>query len=65
MNERHTRKTGVSEPQPESRLLFMQLGMLIVPVGLIVFAWAAEKQVHWIVSAKFPVNLCTRRDCFL
>lgn len=34
---------------PEFRLPFMQVGMCIVPAGLIIFAWSAEKQTHWIV----------------
>ena len=27
----------------------MTVGMWIVPIGLIIFGWTAEKQVHWIV----------------
>ena len=49
MAKRHLRKTGSQEPQPESRMLFLQLGMALVPVGLIMFAWSAEKQLHWAV----------------
>ena len=37
-------------PQAENRLLFMQVGMFIVPARLIVFAWSAEKQLHWAVK---------------
>lgn len=36
-----------SDNKPESRMLFLQIGMLIVPFGLILFAWTAEKQQHW------------------
>lgn len=49
MARRHLRKTGSEDPQPESRMLFLQLGMALVPVGLIIFAWSAEKQLHWAV----------------
>ena len=49
MARRHLRKTGSEDPQPESRMAFLQLGMTLVPVGLIIFAWSAEKQLHWAV----------------
>ena len=26
---------------------FLQIGMIIVPIGLTIFAWTAEKQLHW------------------
>ncbi|KAI4111166.1 MAG: hypothetical protein LQ345_006863, partial [Seirophora villosa] len=41
--ERNPRQSN----KPESRMLFLQIGMLIVPFGLIIFAWTAEKQQHW------------------
>lgn len=44
---RQIRKTGDSAPTPEMRIPFLQLGMLIVPFGLIIFAWTAGR-VHWI-----------------
>ncbi|KAL8658892.1 MAG: hypothetical protein Q9202_007377 [Teloschistes flavicans] len=52
MAERQRRKTGagnVEEILPENRLLFLQIGMLIVPCGLLVFAWTAEYHLHWIL----------------
>jgi hypothetical protein len=45
---RQEKRTGSSVPTPELRLPFLQLGMVIVPVGLIVFAWSAGR-THWIV----------------
>ena len=30
-------------------MLFLQLGMAVVPAGLILFAWSAESHVHWVV----------------
>ncbi|KAI9758562.1 MAG: hypothetical protein M4579_002997 [Chaenotheca gracillima] len=33
--------------QPEFRIPFMLLGMIIVPVGNIIFAWSAEGELHW------------------
>jgi MFS family permease len=47
---RHEKRTGTKNAAiPEFRLPFMQVGMAIVPAGLIIFAWSAEKQTHWIV----------------
>ncbi|MCJ1396489.1 hypothetical protein MMC18_009379 [Xylographa bjoerkii] len=34
--------------RPEFRTTFMQLGMLIKPIGLFMFGWTAEYQLHWI-----------------
>ena len=33
---------------PEGRMLMLQVGMLLIPVGLILFAWTAGR-THWIV----------------
>lgn len=35
---------------PEFRLPFMQLGMTVAPIGLTLFAWAAQKQLHWAIT---------------
>ncbi|KAF2730783.1 MFS general substrate transporter [Polyplosphaeria fusca] len=45
---RQKERTGSSIPTPELRLPFLQLGMVIVPVGLIVYAWSSGR-AHWIV----------------
>lgn len=45
----HEKKTGQRAQLPEFRLPFLQVGMVIVPMGLIIFGWGAEKQTHWIV----------------
>lgn len=67
MANRHTRKTGSTEPQPESRMLFLQLGKAIVPLGLIVFAWTAQEQTHWVLpllgSAIFAAGMCMAYVC--
>lgn len=34
---------------PEFRIPLMQLGMLIVPVGLLIFGWTARDGIHWTV----------------
>lgn len=44
---RQIKKTGDTTPQPEMRIPFLQIGMLIVPFGLIIFAWTAGR-THWI-----------------
>jgi hypothetical protein len=46
--KRQEQRTGSSVPTPELRLPFLQLGMVIIPIGLIVFAWSAAR-THWIV----------------
>ena len=43
------RRTGMDTPQPEARLPFMQIGMIVGPLGLVVFAWTAQRQTHWAV----------------
>ena len=45
---RQEKRTGSSAPTPELRLPFLQAGMVIVPVGLVLFAWSAGR-THWIV----------------
>jgi multidrug resistance protein len=45
---RQEQRTGSSLPNPELRIPFLQLGMIITPIGLIVFAWSAA-HTHWIV----------------
>ncbi|KAI1386454.1 major facilitator superfamily domain-containing protein [Hypoxylon trugodes] len=45
---RQQQRTGSSIPTPELRLPFMQVGMTIVPLGLIMFGWSAGR-THWIV----------------
>ena len=49
MQERHQRKTGSEEAVPEGRMPLLQIGMTLVPIGLIIFGWTAEKQVHWVL----------------
>ena len=33
--------------EPEHRLVPMQISFIVVPIGLIIFAWGAEKQTPW------------------
>lgn len=41
------RKTGDPTPTPEMRIPFLQVVMLVVPFGLVIFSWTAGR-VHWI-----------------
>ncbi|QPC71685.1 hypothetical protein HYE68_002437 [Fusarium pseudograminearum] len=43
-----TKKNG-GERKPEYRLPLMAAACLIVPAGLFIFGWTAEKRTHWIV----------------
>ncbi|KAG6009342.1 hypothetical protein E4U21_002650 [Claviceps maximensis] len=43
------RRSPTGEHVPEFRLPLMVPGALIAPIGLIVYGWAAEYLVHWIV----------------
>ncbi|KAF2868277.1 major facilitator superfamily domain-containing protein [Massariosphaeria phaeospora] len=36
---------------PEARLYFIRLEATLLPIGLIVFGWGGEEQVHWMVPA--------------
>ncbi|OBT73613.1 hypothetical protein VF21_07311 [Pseudogymnoascus sp. 05NY08] len=44
--DRLSKATG---PQPEHRAPLMCYGAILMPIGLFMYGWAAEKQVHWIV----------------
>jgi hypothetical protein len=43
-----TKRNG-GTPKPEYRLPAMFIGALIVPIGLFLYGWSADKRVHWIV----------------
>lgn len=43
-----TKKNG-GERKPEYRLPLMAAACLMVPAGLFIFGWTAEKRTHWIV----------------
>ena len=43
-----TDKNGMKQGRPEFRMPFLGLGMFIVPFGLVIFAWTAQYQTHWI-----------------
>lgn len=43
-----TKRNG-GTAKPEYRLPTMFLGALIVPIGLFLYGWTADKEVHWIV----------------
>lgn len=44
--KRQIRRTGDDTPTPELRIPFLQIGMAVVPIGLIIFAWTAGR-MHW------------------
>jgi hypothetical protein len=41
------KKNGDTKPRPELRIPFLQYGMVVIPFGLLIFAWTAGR-VHWI-----------------
>jgi hypothetical protein len=41
------RNGGVTKP--ENRVPLMVPGSLLIPIGLLVYGWAAEKRAHWVV----------------
>ena len=41
------RNGGVTKP--ENRVPLMVPGSLLIPIGLLVYGWAAEKRTHWVV----------------
>ena len=43
-----TKRNG-GRPKPEYRLPAMFLGALIVPIGLFLYGWSADKKVQWMV----------------
>ncbi|KAF2230587.1 MFS general substrate transporter [Viridothelium virens] len=43
-----TKRNG-GPPKPEYRLPVMFVGALLVPVGLFLYGWSADKKVHWVV----------------
>ncbi len=44
-----TARYGDGESRPEFRMPLLQLGMILAPLGLVVFAWSAHEQTHWII----------------
>ncbi len=44
-----TGRYGNGEGRPEFRMPVLQLGMILVPLGVIVFGWTAQKQTHWVL----------------
>ncbi|ODN97381.1 hypothetical protein L198_03945 [Cryptococcus wingfieldii CBS 7118] len=45
---KHLSKVNGDKGQPEYRLVMTQIGMCVMPLGLFVFAWTANAEVHWI-----------------
>lgn len=45
----YTQETQTSQPSPEMRLAPISLGSPLCAVGLIIYGWAFEKQLHWIL----------------
>ena len=67
MTARMSRKNGFHTPQPEARLPFMQIGMILGPAGLTIFAWSAEAKTHWVVpllgAAVFAIGMLMAYIC--
>ncbi|KAF5678035.1 major facilitator family transporter [Fusarium denticulatum] len=51
LQDRLTNRYGASKP--EYRLLPIILGIPLLPIGLFVYGWTAEYEVHWIVPIIF------------
>lgn len=45
----HLKAKNGGQTQPENRVPLLIPGSLLMPVGLLLYGWAAEKHVHWIV----------------
>ena len=43
-----TKRNG-GKPKPEYRLPLMMAGAVVIPIGLFLYGWSAEKKVHYIV----------------
>lgn len=41
------KKHNDGKPKPEYRLPIMLIGAVLVPVGLFLYGWSAEKKLHW------------------
>lgn len=68
MAERKThRENAAPKPEPEHRLVPMQIAFLFVPIGLTIFAWGAEKQMPWPVpllgALLFALGMITSYVC--
>ncbi|KAF8066548.1 MFS polyamine transporter [Lyophyllum atratum] len=46
----HFKKKNSDVGEPEFRLPSMVPGTILLPIGLVMAGWAAEKHVHWIVT---------------
>lgn len=40
---------GNGEGRPEFRLPLLFLGMLLIPIGLLLFGWSAQPRLHWVL----------------
>ncbi|KAL1599839.1 hypothetical protein SLS60_007644 [Paraconiothyrium brasiliense] len=48
LNNHLAKRYNDGKPKPEYRLPTMLLGGILVPVGLFLYGWSAERKVHWI-----------------
>lgn len=55
------RKGGAAKP--EYRVPAMFIGALLVPIGLFMYAWTAEKKAHWILPIIGTSILCAGMFC--
>ncbi|OAA82022.1 MFS transporter [Akanthomyces lecanii RCEF 1005] len=49
MDWMYARMKRHGEPVPEFRVPFLIPGVIIMPLGMFLYGWAAEKYMHWIV----------------
>ena len=45
----HLKVKNGGKAKPEHRIPLLTPGVIMVPIGLVWYGWAAEKHVHWIV----------------
>lgn len=50
---------GQGDYRPEHRLLWMPIGAVLMPLGLLWYGWCVDKHVHWIASiiGMFPCGM--------
>ena len=49
LNRRQKRHAGNEDGKAENRMFFLQIGMAVVPCGLVIFAWTAQTHQHWVL----------------
>lgn len=61
----YRRLTKTMLPSPEMRLAPITLGAPLAAVGLVIYGWALEKQLHWIIPIIGSVVFCQGMVAFM